>query len=72
MTQTFDLNRMGVAPMSEFEMVEIVGGSFWSWVAAGLGSLVGIGLIVGSGGLVLGAAIGLLFMAGSAMNGVFE
>ncbi len=29
MTQTMDLNKMGLAPMKEMEMREIEGGGFW-------------------------------------------
>ncbi|MBC7886538.1 MAG: hypothetical protein H7Z13_01515 [Ferruginibacter sp.] len=72
MTQSFDLNKMGISAMSEFEMRETDGGNFWTWLAAGIACVVGVGLIIGSAGLVLGASIGLVTMAGLAMNGVFE
>ncbi len=31
-TQTLDLNRMGLAPMNEFEMIEVDGGHWIKWV----------------------------------------
>ncbi len=34
MTQTMDLNKMGLAPMSELEIKETDGGSWWSALAA--------------------------------------
>jgi hypothetical protein len=64
--QTFDLIKMGFAPMSELEMQEIDGGSFWNWLAAGgfvaaivgivtMGTgLVGVGIIAISIGLAGG------------------
>jgi len=34
MTQTMDLNKMGLAPMSEFEMEGIDGGHYWYLLAS--------------------------------------
>lgn len=33
MTQTMDLNKMGLAPLTEFEMQEVEGGGFWENLA---------------------------------------
>ena len=41
MTQTFDLNKMGLTPMSNFEMQEIDGGGFWDGVTGFIGVVVG-------------------------------
>lgn len=37
MTQTMDLNKMGLAPMSELEMQETDGGLWWFPAALGIG-----------------------------------
>jgi hypothetical protein len=52
MTQTLDLSKMGLVPMSDSEMKEIDGGSFWTWVAGGVAALVEAPAIV----TVLGVA----------------
>jgi len=41
MTQTMDLNKMGLAPLEEFQMLEIDGGALPKWMKAfGVGWLV--------------------------------
>jgi hypothetical protein len=46
MTQTLDLNKMGLAPMGEAEMNETNGGSFWTWVAGGVAAVVNAPAVV--------------------------
>ena len=40
MEQTFDLNKMGLAPMTGEEMRETDGGGLWSWVAGAVAAIV--------------------------------
>lgn len=54
MTQTLELNKMGLTPMSEFEMQEINGGGFWTWLG---GSMMVVGMILGNIPLILAGAI---------------
>lgn len=71
-----DLNKMGLTPMSEFEMIEVDGGGFWSFLASiGLAALV-VGLILITGGaasvaagLIIGA-IGIAVTAGAYAAGI--
>ncbi|MBC7886536.1 MAG: hypothetical protein H7Z13_01505 [Ferruginibacter sp.] len=61
--QTFDLNKMGLSAMTEFEMQEIDGGSFWDWLTAGgfVTALIGVAAaataVMGVG--IIAIAIGL-------------
>ena len=56
MTQTFDLNKMGLAPMNEIEMQETDGGLWYE-----IGAVVfGVVAIFATGGLA-GAAAGISF-----------
>ena len=36
MTQSLDLNKMGLTPMTEFEMVNVDGGGWLSWLGGAL------------------------------------
>lgn len=36
MTQSLDLNKMGLTPMNEFEMVNVDGGGWLSWLGAAI------------------------------------
>jgi hypothetical protein len=70
--QTLDLNKMGLAPMSEFEMMEVEGGNLWTWILGGAGAVVGF-LVGGVGGAIegaiIGATIGLGIDANTGHNG---
>ncbi len=57
--QTFELNNMGLIAMSEFEMKEVDGGSFWSWLGGAI-ALTGL-LISGPLGAAV-AVIGIVMM----------
>jgi len=58
MTQTMDLNKMGLAPMDEVEMQEVDGGlSKTAWAIIGIGC--GIGAILLSGGAATPAVLGM-------------
>jgi len=56
MTQSLDLNKMGLAPMDEFEMQEVEGGGFWKWCCIIGAAVLAVGLTIGTGGLALVAA----------------
>jgi len=57
-TQSLDLNKMGLTPLSEIEMQEIEGGSFWMAVlGAAVGALIGLA-VAGPVGAVCGAIVG--------------
>lgn len=68
MIKVMDFNKMGLVQMSNLELEETDGGSFLHWLAVGLGIALGVGFIIASGVLVYGAAIGLLSVAGIALN----
>jgi len=63
MTQTMDLNRMGLAPMSELEMME-VDGEFKYWALVGLA--LGVAACVVTGG----AATPVVMAMGDALAGM--
>lgn len=65
-TKNLDLNAMGLIPMNDAEMQEIIGGSFLSWVGAAVGAVVGF-VTGGPVGAAFGAAAG--YAIGSALNG---
>ena len=52
MTETFDLNKMGLAPMNEIEMQEVDGG--FPWYPA-LAIVAGCAAIICTGGMALAA-----------------
>ena len=58
MTQTMDLNKMGLAPMSEFEMEEIDGGRFNCYLVAAL--VFGAAAILLSDGIATPYVIGMV------------
>lgn len=66
MTQMMDLNKMGLAPLSNFEMKDVDGGWNWNAVTAFAGVVVGQIAIVG-GVLTLQPEI---FAAGAAITSV--
>ncbi len=51
MTQTMDLNKMGLAPMENFELQEVDGGS---WLSV-LGFAAAVAAVVCTGGMALAA-----------------
>jgi len=49
--QSLELNKFGLSAMTEFEMMEVDGGSFWKWLE-GIGvAVLAVGIAVGSAGL---------------------
>jgi hypothetical protein len=54
--QTLELNQMGLAPMTEFEMQEIEGGGFWKWCCIIGAAVLAVGICIGTAGLGLVAA----------------
>lgn len=65
MTQMMDLNKMGLVPMTEFEMQEVDGGALWAWFLGAAGAVVGF-LVGGPVGAFEGAFLG--FSAGLAID----
>lgn len=63
MTQTMDLNKMGLTPMSEFEMEDIDGG-FRYWAAVGFGLAIAACIVTG------GAATPVVLAMGDALAGM--
>lgn len=57
---TLDLQKMGLAPLTEFEMQEIDGGNFWKSLLDGaIGVVVGV-IIGGPVGAIIGASMGVM------------
>lgn len=54
--QTFELNQMGLAPMTEVEMQDIEGGGFWKWCCIIGAAVLAVGICIGTAGLGLVAA----------------
>lgn len=59
MTNKMELNNMGLLPMSDDEMVDVIGGGFWKILCGITGAVVGF-LAAGVAGGVLGLAAGLI------------
>jgi hypothetical protein len=54
--QNLELSKMGLAPMTEFEMQDIDGGGFWKWCCIIGAAVLAVGVAIGTGGLALVAA----------------
>jgi|GEM_PF-1922565 len=59
MTQTFDIQNMGLVSLESDEMYLINGGGFWEWLLGAGTVLLVAGLIISSGGLAI-AGLGIM------------
>ena len=65
-TQKLELNKMGLAPMSEFEMQEVDGGNIFRTIGAALAVAVGVAAMVVGGWTGVGLAAGAMLVGWAA------
>ncbi|MFV0605658.1 MAG: hypothetical protein ACK5NK_07440 [Niabella sp.] len=68
MKKTINLLEFSLTPLSPFEIKNIEGGSFWTWLVVAATTVAAVGAIIGSGGLLTGAVIGVLVAVGGQLN----
>jgi lactobin A/cerein 7B family class IIb bacteriocin len=57
MTQSMDLNKMGLIPMTEDELFSTDGGKWWQWVLSAVAVVVGTAVAMATGTFWVGACI---------------